>query len=250
MLEKWNTSADEKFFQIPADIFLDATIPIYDFVLNYEHTNDERFKLNPIYRFIVFKGFENQLYKSDDENFVCVGMIVASFEIDSKTAEIANPFSIDKNNLAIKNESFICCREITPNKLNKLPSSQFNFLIDSFKSVLIDWYGIQNALLNPVTVEQIRNRQKKFKDVSETVEYHYRKNNKVAYIKSIPIFMDDLNVGEKRKYEIQADKWGVLGHWRTYANGKKTWINPYEKGPKRGQKSEKSEQRERIIVTE
>ena len=158
LLEKWNTSADEKFFQIPADIFLDATIPIYDFILNYEHTNDERFKLNPIYRFIVFKDFENQLYKSDDENFVCVGMIVASFEIDSKTAEIANPFSIDKNNLVIKNESFICCREITPDRLNKIPSSQFNFLIDSFKSVLIDWYGIQYALLNLVVKEQIKNR--------------------------------------------------------------------------------------------
>ena len=42
----------------------------------------------------------------------------------------------------------------------------FNFLMDSFQSVIIDWYSIQHALLNPMVKEQIRNRR-----LEQTKEY-------------------------------------------------------------------------------
>lgn len=118
-----------------------------------------------------------------------------------------------------------------------------------FRNALIDWYGIQNALLNPVVKEQVKNRRIESENSSDAKKYKYKKNNKVSYIKRIPTGIDELLEGNLRKYERHTDKWGVLGHWRTYKNGKKVWIKPFEKGPKRKEKKENSN-RERIIVTE
>ena len=249
LLEKWSV-IDDKNFYIPADIFLEGTVPIYDFVFEYKPPEGPIFYFCPTYRFIVFKEYEKQFNEHEKIKSVLLGVVIANFEFNSKNVQLANTFSIVKKTGAIQNEPYIGYRGINLDGLNKIPSDMFNFLMDSFQSVLIDWYSIQHALLNPVIKEQIRNRRLEPDKEDEIVEYRYKKNKQVAYIKRIPIVIEDLIEGYTKKYERHTDKWSVLGHWRTYKSGKKSWIKPHEKGPKRGQKLDNQEIRERKIVTE
>ena len=241
LLQKWNTM-DSENFQIPADIFLNETIPLNDFILRYDlHKNNKKSYI--YFRCVVYKD-----RKKFNDNRILVGAIIANF--NKGKYQILNPISIENDTKHIMNNQSIGYRGINVEKLKNMSNNNFNKLMDYFEQTLIDWYSIEYALLNPVVKEQIKNRKIGQKNYSEIEEYEYRKNNKVVYIKRLPITIEDLIVGEKRKYEHHTDKWGVLGHWRTYKNGKKTWIKPYEKGSKRNQKLENPEIRERIIITE
>lgn len=249
LLEKWSVIGDKNFY-IPADIFLKGTVPIYDFVLQYKPPEGQNWYFCPVHRFIVFKEYEKQLDEHETDNSILLGVVISNFEFDSRRIQLANNISISKKTGSIQNEPYLGYRGINLEGLNKIPSDMFNFLMYSFQSVLIDWYSIQYALLNPVVKEQIRNRRLEQAKEDEIVEYRYKKNKQVAYIKRIPIVIEDLIEGYTKKYERHTDKWSVLGHWRTYKSGKKTLIKPHEKGPKRGQKLDPQEIRERKIVTE
>lgn len=48
-------------------------------------------------------------------------------------------------------------------------------------------------------------------------------------------------IGEvcKRQYTFRVEEWKVRGHWRTYKNGKRVYIEPYDKSPKGREVKEK-----------
>ena len=100
--------------------------------------------------------------------------------------------------------------------------------------VLSLWYAIERALLNPPICEYIVGRGLDKNDgLKEACG-----ENVAAYVKRIPITVDDLMIAvESKKVEWHTDKWGVCGHSRKCASGKITWVKPHEKGRKRGQQA-------------
>ena len=109
--------------------------------------------------------------------------------------------------------------------------------------ILRAWYGVEFALLNPIVKERFARRLTRA-DGNGIVD----KENVVAYVKYLPITVSELLDEEPSKFIRRTQKWGVVGYWQN-RDGKRVWIRPHDRGPKRGQKTNQN-LRERVLVTE
>lgn len=127
---------------------------------------------------------------------------------------------------------------------SKLTTSFGKAFLELGYKVLSLWYAVERALLHPPIREYIAGRNLEKNDGQGAG----RDENVVTYVKCTSITVDDLMIGNEPKVvNWHVDKWGVVGHWREYSNGKKVWVRPHEKGRKRGQKLDNQDLRERII---
>ena len=60
-----------------------------------------------------------------------------------------------------------------------------------------------------------------------------KRRKKVRVIRRICINRNELTKYASSGKHMMCACWGVTGHWRTYKNGKKIWIEPYRKGRER-----------------
>lgn len=67
------------------------------------------------------------------------------------------------------------------------------------------------------------------KEIKHLPSKTYYARNKKTYIYKTVYRYENLQV-HHRTYERTMESWSVKGHWRTYATGKKVWINAYHKG--------------------
>lgn len=126
-------------------------------------------------------------------------------------------------------------------------------LIHYRDQLLIAWYGLQIALLNPVIKERIHRTTVPVDDVKVDKKTKKRKTIK-RYVKTISIDdMSDISIGDPKHHNMTQSYWWVTGHWRNQKikNGhKQMFIKGYWKGPMREVAEELYEPVERQVILE
>ena len=116
--------------------------------------------------------------------------------------------------------------------------------------LLETWYGIQIALLHPAVKSVFKFPARTTEPGASSSQKPHKR--KAKYIRKHYITLDKLeevsNSKEKRKINRKCLAWYVIGHWRTYEDGKKVFVMPYWKGALRNMKQNAdSDDRERKI---
>lgn len=236
---------ENKISGIPSDILFLDTIPLPDIIIRCNRANEI-----DDFRVVIYPDYKSRIDKSDENNPAKVGAIILNVD---KEAKIFKEFEVIKglnNIVSTCNLGFY-----------KLNLKSREYLIDNFSSVefskafsvgLSIWYAIQIALLNPVIKDVFRYPTIDVIKENSTVnnKSKKKKKQKVRYIKKYVINADDINKRRNSHYERKTYSWYVIGHWRTYKNGKRIFIKPYWKGILRDSKKYNSSDdiRERDVV--
>lgn len=259
---------------IPSHIFFAETIPLMDCQI----TIDER-KAFPNgklvnYRVAIFPDYANALHAAGYDETVPVGAVILS----EGSHQLIFPIDVVKgvDGLMMGSLGF---RNTTSKQVEKgANSAGLNTIMNLGASLLETWYGLQIALLHPV-VRTIFTNSRRVAAMSDTEPVQGKQKSKlpskpakrkVMYIKEYIINAAELdeaifgkadgttidtikpdatNPGtpEPRQQKRHALIWYVIGHWRSYADGRRIFIKPYWKGELRELKMS-SEAREREIA--
>lgn len=113
------------------------------------------------------------------------------------------------------------------------------------------WYTLQIMMLNPVLKERlfVNSNKEKLRTSNSGIignSEQKSKKRKAKYIRYKNLNSIVMNSDVIRKQHTLC--WYVIGHYRHYSSGKKTWINGYWKGPLRELQKNLDEGRERILA--
>ena len=106
------------------------------------------------------------------------------------------------------------------------------------------WYYIQVSLLHP-TLKEVFRRSGIMGDKEREESKDYKKRP-LFYQKVKTINIREFDEAVKRSINRKALIWYVIGHWRTYKDGRRIFIQPYWKGALRETKATDTP-RERVI---
>lgn len=105
------------------------------------------------------------------------------------------------------------------------------------RGMKLAYMAIQKALYDRPTLFTKRTEQKNSKPLSNDRKRKKKKRNVVRAVKVINVnkiemkkFVEEMNTAKRT---INCPSWGVIGHWRNYKSGKRTWVQPYRKGKDR-----------------
>lgn len=230
---------------IPVDIVIDGTIPIMDLIIRNKHCSSPKKPFD--IRIVVFQQSLENCKKAIDHSMTILfgavvmpdGMIIP-LTIDtgeialSISLAIAFPIPYHKAKQFVHNTAMIRYKK--------------ELIITLLSTVLPAWYGIELALLHPVTKQVFANPIKEKRDRKEQLKttiingvpkrVKYIKRHVITSENNIDTALDSAmetvchNLGtEKRKYERHSYLWRVIGHKRTLANGRVVWVKPFWKGP-------------------
>lgn len=253
--QNWNINVENGetrgIIHIPSDLFFAKTIPLTDCVIEIDESKDLPNGKIAKARVICFPNYIELIDKANteqSENMFEVGLIV-----------------IYQNEIPICFSVFGICRGID-SLIHKMPfglfpqvtltnpnqTYQLNSLVVSF---LETWYGLQIALLHPDVKEVFKNPHRVSEETTNKKDYK-KKKRFVRYVRKHFITLQDLEEHAhtkeaESKYKRKCLVWYVIGHWRTYKNGTKTFIQPHWKGVLRNIKKETDvEPRKRSLVYE
>ena len=224
---------DDSSNLVPSDIFFANTIPLPDLIIKYDNGVTVR-----NYRIVMFMDFYDEFmvnYATMPENkSLMVGSVIQQFDDGH---EIAYPFVVTKDD----NKGYLpcaetCCFRTLSHDLKpmQIPRSS---LYSTYTTIVKAWYGIQIALLNPITKEIFsKSGKEKVRDMIIDDKCNTYKKGPTRYIKRTIVntaklfesFEQDGSSG--KKFERKTLAWRVIGHWRKYKNGKVIFIKPYWKG--------------------
>lgn len=246
IIDLWEKGSKEKI-TIPSDLFFAGTIPLTDVKISVDERNSGGVLIK--YRVIIFDDYADRAKSASEECEATVGVILIPVG-NTDNGEFIVPICVVKGvdflpiapigfrNVSQRNQIAL------KNHLNQAQIGQMVI------SLLETWYGIQIALLHPEVKEVFQNPQT-VRDYDGTKNKpKSNKKPRVRYIKKHIINKDELEkriYGTKKAIKRQALLWYVIGHWRTYKEGRKVFIQPYWKGALRNEKSV-VEAREREIV--
>lgn len=242
LLKLWKH--ENKVAGVPSDIFFSGSIPLMDINVDYEFEFNHMVK----FRIVIYPDYQEIISNTNEQSTSKIGALILEV-LDGKIAtEIEVAKGVDclmtsallgykMNSVAIED-----C-------INNMPISTLASLVGEFISI---WYGIQIALLHPVIKNIFKNPQR-VEDESrkkKSTKNGKKKKSPIKYIKKHVISVDRIErVTSSTNYNRHSLCWYVMGHWRTYKNGKRIFIKPYWKGILRDTKTV-DEIREREIVTE
>lgn len=240
----WNEDL-ENDIMIPSDLLFAETLPLRDFKISIDERKTGGEIVN--YRVFIFPNY-SEILKSQKEEIIGY-LIFNSFGNKQMIMEMWACYGVNSISL---NSRRIGYRGYTDKELlllqSKLNYGNFQDIVFSFLST---WYGIQIALLHP-TVKEIFQKPQRIPLSNARKREYEKKKNKIRYIKRHVIKdkeLKELIHGKSGNYSRHALIWYVTGHWRTYKNGNKVFIQPYFKGALRESKKI-GEIREREIVIE
>lgn len=237
---------------IPADIIIEKTVPITDMIISTENNVNYRITISlppiDIKEYYMTHGADDEFYSVLIGTFTILDTgITFPITVDMKTEAIGI-----SGEIAYINMTYNRFKALTPKIESMLKNKQLiEYIICMIGMILPAWYGIQLALLHPVTKQIFAHPLKEKRDRKDRLKpTSCGKNQKpksVKYIKrhiitednnvhtAIDSAIDDLNKtlssdGEKRTYERHTALWRVIGHHRTLPSGKVIWIAPYWKG--------------------
>lgn len=239
----WNGDF-KKDIAIPSDLLFSETLPLHDVRISI----DERKNGGEVvkYRVLIFQNY-SEILKSQKEEVVGY-LILENFGGKEIFMEICACYGVDFIAINCKRIGYKGYAEQELSFLqNKLKCGDFQDFVFSFLST---WYGIQIALLHPKVKEVFQKPQRIPINKSQKKECE-RKCIKIKYIKKHVIKNKELKElihGKNGNYSRHALIWYVTGHWRTYRNGNKVFIQPYFKGALRETKKLQSEREREIIL--
>ena len=231
-----------KYHGTPCDLFYAETIPLKNFIVRMEYdwfsegddeVTSESFvdfvKENIYVHFVVFDDYMQKLYHPDLEH--PIGTVIIVFKKKKEDVRVAIPFypSGDKNFVMFNGIAY--SDNISKNDVGGINIYELH---KSMTKLLDIWYGIQLALLNPITEVVFQNARETTQSVRKN-KVGLGKKRRVVYTKKYVISAEDIDNSyqEHRKNNMQCPLWYVIGHWRTYSSGKKIFIKGYWKGPER-----------------
>jgi len=245
----WCDINDGTEMSVPADLIRSNTIPIPDIMfqtdLDYQFLSTDTLSFPKIdsYRVCMF-GPKMIFGLTNDAG--CVGAITFTAIYQLGYVDIIVPILVNYEH-DLLGVSTLC---VTKPKWSKnFPEELYDAFLSIAFYMLADWYSVQILLLHP----KIKNVFKKGKNVKikdPAIKKQTNGKRITRYIKQHTITEEAINNelstcrdGINRKTMA----WWVIGHYRTYRNGTKTFIQGYWKGPLRNTKRNHDEGRERII---
>ncbi len=238
---------------IPSDIFFANTIPLKDCEIEvdesditYENgTNGVKCR----YRIVVLEDFEDRIRKAEQNEIIEVGYI-AMFAGNISNEFMGTRIYIQKGVDSIIMGALFATSKIK-NGMDFDDDMKFYLIQNTLGSCMGTWYSVQVSLLNPRTQTvylnpaKVKNEnyrkaktEEERKRVAKYVKHYYLKDDEVE----TAIYGDSKHRGIERKCLV----WYVIGHWRTYKNGKIIFVQPYWKGELRDIKRNLDE-RERLL---
>ena len=233
LIKLWEKSTEN--VTIPSDLFFAGTIPLMDCRIVVDETKSTVNGKVVSYRVVIFADYEEQLRAAEPDMPINVGAIVND-PIQGAYSFI--PFFIVKgvDSLMFYNVGY---RNL-PQKY--IQHAEQTITIQDVSQICVSfletWYGIQIALLHPNVRDVFRHPRTTIDKISSIGSGGKRKN-RVKYIKEHIINSADLEMaifGGDKSHTRHALVWYVIGHWREYVNGVKTFVKPYWKGPLREMK--------------
>ena len=232
----------------PSDIFFADTIPMKDCCINLNYNwmtvddldglTDEEIKYlddnckDILVRIVIFDYYKNATEQGKMD--MIIGMVIMDMKKKvskkKKNPRIGLPFFISDDN------EYILFQIIAYDNLkrDKVSPENIHIIQRTMTKYLDCWYGIQLALLNPITEEVFE--KKRANPISVRKEkIGLGKNRHVVYTRKYKISAEDIDHAyeERRKNNMSCPLWYVIGHWRQYQNGNRIFIKGYWKGPER-----------------
>lgn len=232
LIKSLEIKRDIFYQQIPNDIFVAKTIPLPD---------------------VVFKSsFGNE--GSSDIHIRCVyaqdKLIIAIFRKgELGSAVIAkqdsdSTYALDGANIYIEDLNFY-------DKIIQDYKIEVRWVtLGVATHIFAHWYALQIMMLNPVIKERLfeKDRKEKLHVSSDYIlgsEINTSKKRKAKYVKYKRITNTIIHSDILRKKHVLC--WYVIGHYRHYKNGTKSWVNGYWKGPLRELQKNLDDGRERLV---
>lgn len=245
----------EKQKGTPSDIFLSKTVPITDMILHFKKFSKD-IEIELIFRIFLFSNWEelvDKLKDSDDIFTIPIGGIIVNYnpnmkkEKKKKTPQVAFPICISKE------IDFVLILHMAYRNCTRDELKEFS-IVDIHASntmVLNAFYGVQIALLNPITETVIARSKEHPISIRKMTIGNRPKNRKIIYIRKYYIRAKDINnqIEEHRKNLRSCPLWWVIGHWRHYKNGKLVWIHGHFRGPERDKVKNMNEDQSKFIRT-
>ena len=120
-----------------------------------------------------------------------------------------------------------------------------------FDTTLRFWYGVQIALLHPRLKGLFRSPKTEIIYDPNSVYPGTTKRRSTRYVRHYYIQPEDIEarLGEKTSRSISRKTpcWFVIGHYRNYKSGKRVFIPGYWKGPRREEKRNLDDGRDRLL---
>lgn len=238
---------------IPADILIEKTVPITDMIISSDNAH-VRITISLPHSSNIREEYISQ-YNNSESSFHSIIIGAITF-IESG---LIFPLTIDMRYEAIAVAGEVIWANMPYNKFKAVSPELEKWLEDKeltetliclMGMILPAWYGIQLALLHPVTKQIFAHPRKEKRDRKERLKPVPVQNGKPKSVKYIRhhIITEENNVnaaidnaiktinqstetsGKKRIYERHTALWRVIGHHRTLSSGKVIWIAPYWKG--------------------
>lgn len=231
---------------IPADLLIERTIPITDMVLK-----TDKVSMRVIVELPEGRAGESlrDIHKSQESLLVgAVALLEAGivFPLTVETDKDAIGIIGSAVILGVPYSKFKHIENIWNEHITREMVESIIYLLGTMMPA---WYGIQLALLHPVTKQVFSNPKKEKRDRKERLMpvYNSKKPKSVKYVKKHVITAENCidryiesaldkegqkQTGEKKRtYRRHTALWRVIGHYRTYeATGKTVWVSPYWKG--------------------
>lgn len=255
----WKSGSYEElentFEDIPSDLFFSGNIPLMDMMIECDlQLKDiilERFRA----RVLIYPGFHERIMDAVENEMIDVGIISLSIS-EKSDKEIFTVLAVMKGNEYTFRSKEKGYKGFSPNGINHIVTVSTEGMERRLNIILNIWYGIQLALLNPLTKDVFSHGRPVPMDhikPNSNPKKDKKKKKVVKYIKRHVVNPEELDMSRNvstdngRTYVRRTMAWYVIGHWRTNKNGKKTFIKGYWKGPLKSLKD--TETRERKIVT-
>lgn len=246
------------FDDIPSDIFFSENIPLMDMIMEFNIPLGRDVSETFSSRVFIYPDYHERLMSGEKDEAIDVGIV--SFSIAGMDKEIFAVLAAVKGHPYLFRSKEKGHRGFSSKELNSdksIITVSDEGLVRRINIIMNVWYGVQVALLNPLTKDVFKhgkpvpmNNNKANNNSKNT-----KKKKVVRYIKRHVINPDDLEMNRVRisadgkKYTRKTMAWYVIGHWRTNKNGTKTFIKGYWKGPLKALKNDNTEVRERELVT-
>ena len=232
----------KNFSGASSDLFFAHQIPVTDCEINVLLDNGHESK----YRVYISDDYIDSINTLHDDMISLLGFML--IPIEGTSGCVVCPICIKNGDTSILTSTCIGYYNLREREfrdfVENIPIDVFS---KAFSSNINLWYLSQILLLHPQIKEVFQNPEI-VRNYNNTIrKMPSRKKKKLCYIKKHVISERTVEktLNSKSHNMRHTLVWHVIGHWRTYKNGKKVFIQPYWKGVLRDTK--KIETRERVF---
>lgn len=252
---------------IPTDIILQRTVPIVGMTFDFSHISDISKYICAMNTDVIlgadvvlFEGWErfSESYVTgsieefnDDNKKAYTSCIISAIVLrwNNSLDDLIIPIHFVPWEQELTFDSMVIFKNIKYHEAKEMikfvnVSYELADLFISVVFILSIWYGCQLAMLHPATVTIFQNPEYIKRSREDRLKQKSKKKSSVKYVKRHVIKQGAIKEalieaatahgqtgGEsQRAYERHTLLWRVIGHYRTYSNGKKVWIKPHWKG--------------------